>query len=100
MYPYPTNVDKFESEYVNDHVPLAKEKIKGMSKFIATRVVGTPTGDTPGFYRIAELHFPSMDLLKEALTSPGGQEAAGHAISISSGGIPVFLIAEEETIEF
>jgi uncharacterized protein (TIGR02118 family) len=100
LYPYPTDVEAFEKAYVDDHVPLAKEKIKGMSKFVATKVVGTPTGQTPPFYRIAELHFPSIDALKEALSSAGGQEAARHAISISSGGMPIFLVAEEEAITF
>jgi uncharacterized protein (TIGR02118 family) len=100
IYPYPKDVQAFEKAYMDEHVPLAKEKIKGMSKFIATKVVGTPTGQTPPFYRIAELHFPSIDALKEALSSAGGQEAAGHALSISSGGMPIFLVAEEETTTF
>jgi len=51
IYPYPTDPDSFEKAYVNDHVPLAKEKIKGMTKFVATRIVGTPDGQKPPFYR-------------------------------------------------
>jgi len=27
IYPYPTNVDEFESAYTNEHIPLAMEKI-------------------------------------------------------------------------
>ena len=100
MYPYPTDVDKFESDYVNEHLPLAKEKIPNVIRFVATKTIATPTGDTPAFYRIAELHFSSMESLKDALSSAGGQEAAGHAIAISSGGMPTFLIAEEETMSF
>ena len=99
MYPYPANVDKFESDYVNEHLPLAK-KIPNVTKFVATKAVAIPTGDTPAFYRIAELHFDSIESLKDALTAAGGQEAAGHAVAISSGGMPTFLIAEEESISF
>jgi uncharacterized protein (TIGR02118 family) len=54
IYPYPTDVDAFEKAYVDEHVPLAKEKIRGMTKFVATKAVGTPDGQKPPFYRIAE----------------------------------------------
>lgn len=100
IYPYPSNVDEFESVYTNDHLPLAMEKIKGMSKFVASHVVATPDGSQPPFYRIAELHFPSMEALQQAAASAGLQEAAAHAVSISTGGAPHFLVAEEETKEF
>jgi hypothetical protein len=38
--------------------------------------------------------------LKECLNSPGGQETAGHAVKISTGGAPVFLTAEVESLDF
>ena len=98
IYPYPTDPDAFEEVYVNDHVPMAKEKIKGMTKFVATKIVGTPDGRKPPFYRIAELHFGSVEALKESLSSPGAGQAIQHAISISTGGTPIVLVAEEETI--
>jgi len=100
IYPYPTDPDAFEKAYVNDHVPLAKEKIKGMTKFVATKIVGTPTGQKPPFYRIAELHFPSIEALKASVASPGAQQAVGHAMTISTGGSPIILVAEEETMTF
>jgi uncharacterized protein (TIGR02118 family) len=100
IYPFPSDVEAFERAYVEHHVPMAKEKIKGMTKFVATKVLGTPDDQTPPFYRIAELHFPSIEALKESAGSAGAQEAVAHAISISSGGRPIFLVAEEETITF
>jgi len=99
MYPYPSDVDKFERAYVDEHMPIA-QKIPNVKRFVATKVAATPTGDQPTFYRIAELYFESLDSLKEALGSEAGQAAAGHAVSISSGGMPTFLIAEEETMTF
>jgi uncharacterized protein (TIGR02118 family) len=98
IYPRPKDVEKFEHLYVTEHLPLAKEKIKGVTKFVATKAVGTPDGQPAPFYRIAELYFPSMEALKEAAVSAGGQEAVAHAISISTGGSPIILIAEEESI--
>ena len=100
IYPYPTDADAFEMAYTNEHVPLAKEKIKGMTKFVATRVVGAPDGLKPPFYRIAELYFQSMEALQQSASSPGTKEAAAHAVSISTGGAPIFLVAEEETTTF
>ncbi|HEU4387463.1 MAG TPA: EthD family reductase [Blastocatellia bacterium] len=100
IYPYPTDVEAFERTYVEDHVPLAATKFKGMTKFVASKVVGTPDGKKPPFYRIAELHFPSLAALKESAGSPGAQEAIAHAVKISSGGPPIALIAEEETTVF
>lgn len=100
IYPRPTDIEAFEKAYTDEHVPLAKEKIRGMTKFVATRVVGTPDGREAPFYRIAELHFPSTDALKQAASSSGAQEAVAHAVSISTGGSPIFLIAEEETTTF
>lgn len=52
---------------------------------------------TPPFYRIAELHFPSMQALEACAASEGGKEVLAHAVKISSGGPPIFLVAEEET---
>ena len=98
MYPMPTDVEAFDRAYNDEHVPLAKDSFKGMTKFVATKVLATPDGSPPKFYRIAELHFPSMDALKESAGSASAQEAIGHALKISSGGTPVFLIAEQESI--
>ena len=100
MYPRPTDVDAFEKVYREEHVPLAVEKIKGITKFAATKVVGTPDGSPPSFHRIAELYFPSMQALQESVASPGTQEAVAHAFKISTGGPPTVLVAEQETTTF
>ena len=100
IYPRPTDLEAFEKAYVGEHVPLAVEKIKGVTKFVATKVVGTPDGSTPPFYRIAELYFPSMEALQESAASPGTQEAVAHAFAISTGGPPIILVAEQETTTF
>ena len=99
VYPQPTNVEEFERAYLNDHVPLA-HKVKGMTKFVATRIVGTADGSTPPFFRVAELHFPSLEALQEAVADPSGQEAAAHAVAISTGGTPLIMVADEESVTF
>jgi uncharacterized protein (TIGR02118 family) len=101
LYPAPRDPSTFEREYVQDHAPMVSaQNFKGIQKFVASRVVGTADGSAPPFYRLAELHFPSMEALQEAAASPSAQKAVAHAISISSGGKPLFLVAEEETRTF
>ena len=101
LYPVPTDVNSFEQAYARDHSPMVTpENFKGLRKFIASKVVGTADGSPAPFHRIAELHFPSMEALQAAAASAVAQEVIAHALSISSGGPPVFLVAEEESTSF
>ena len=100
MYPRPLDIDAFEKLYQEEHVPMAVEKLSGKTKFVATKVVATPDGTPPPFYRIAEVHFPSLETLQACAQSEGGKETVAHAVEISSGGTPVFLIAEEQVFAF
>ncbi len=91
LYPSPRDVKAFERAYTQDHAPMVTPQ---------TFKVGTPDGSAPPFYRIAELHFPSMEALQAAAASAPAQKAVAHAVSISTGGKPVFLVAEEEAKTF
>jgi uncharacterized protein (TIGR02118 family) len=99
IYPTPTDVEAFEKLYQEEHVPMAVEKLAGKSRFVVSKVVGSPQGVAP-FYRIAEIYFPSMAALEACAASEGGRETVAHAVKISSGGTPLFLISESETFQF
>jgi uncharacterized protein (TIGR02118 family) len=99
IYPRPKDVEAFEKAYTNEHVPLAVAKLGGKTKIVATRVLGSPQG-VPPFYRIAEVYFPSMQALEACASAEGGKEALAHAVKISRGGAPIFLVTEEETFTF
>jgi len=99
MYPRPKDIDAFEKIYQNEHVPLAVAKLEGKTKIVATKVLASPQG-TPPFYRIAEIHFRSMADLEACAAPDGGKQALAHAVTISSGGPPIFLVAEEEIFTF
>ncbi|WP_337287427.1 EthD family reductase [Candidatus Methylomirabilis sp.] len=99
IYPRPTDIEAFEKVYQDEHVPMAVEKLVGKTKLVATKVLASPQG-TPPFYRIAEVHFPSMEALEACAASAGTKETLAHAVSISTGGTPIFLVAEEETFTF
>lgn len=101
LYPLPRDVKTFERAYTQDHAPMVTaENFKGIKKFVASKVVGTADGSAPPFSRIAELHFSSMEALQAAAASASAQKVVAHAVSISSGGKPTILIAEEETKTF
>jgi uncharacterized protein (TIGR02118 family) len=101
LYPTPRDVNTFEQAYTHDHAPMVTpQTFKGITKFVASKIVGTADGSAPPFHRIAELHFASLAALKAAAGSPPAQKAVAHAVSISTGGKPTFLIAEEETKNF
>lgn len=99
QYPRPKDVDAFEKAYQSQHVPMAIAKLAGKTKIVASKIVASPQG-TPAFYRIAEIHFPSRQALDACATSEGGKQTIANAVSISSGGPPIVLIAEEETFTF
>jgi uncharacterized protein (TIGR02118 family) len=99
MYPMPKDVQAFERLYQDEHVPMAVKKLGGKTKLVATKVQGSPQGK-PAFYRIAEVHFPSLEALQACAASAGGKETLAHAAKISSGGPPIMLIAEEQTFAF
>src|SRR5215472_17954401 len=91
IYPRPKDVDAFERIYQNEHVPLAVANLEGKTKIVATKVVDSPQ-NLPPFYRIAEVYFPSMEALEACAGSDGGRETLAHAVKISTGGAPIFLV--------
>ncbi|MEI8016166.1 MAG: EthD family reductase [Nitrospira sp.] len=101
IYPRPNDIDAFEKVYQVEHVPMAVEKLGGKTKtkIVATKVLASPQG-TPPFYRIVEVHFPSMEALETCAASAGAKETLAHAVSISNGGRPIFLVADEQTFTF
>ena len=96
IYPHPTDEQAFEREWTEKHQPLVEEKLKGMTRFVAARVVGSPHGRVPA-YRIAEAHFSNVAELNKCLESDGGKEVLAHAAAMSSGGAPIVLLCEEES---
>ena len=95
LYPPPTDVATFEHRYSSEHAPMVLEKVPGLNKFLAAKVLGTPAGAAP-YQRVAELYFDSIESLQAAMASPGGQATVAHAMEISTGGPPVVLIAEDD----
>jgi uncharacterized protein (TIGR02118 family) len=99
IYPRPQDEEAFEKSYKDEHVPLAESKLKGMTRFVATKIVSSPQGKVLA-YRIAEAHFSNMDDLNKCAESEGGKEVLAHAAKISTGGPPIVLVCEEESFVY
>jgi uncharacterized protein (TIGR02118 family) len=101
LYPTPRDPAAFERVYRDEHSPMVTPSaFPGLTRFVASRITGTADGSPAPFARVAELHFPSLAALQAAAGTDGAKRAVAHAISISSGGPPQFLIAEETTTTF
>ncbi len=97
---YAGTFEAFEKLYQEEHVPMIPDKLVGRTRFVVTRVAGTSKGTRPPFYRVAEVYFPSLQAFQACAQSDGGRETVAHAVEISSGGTPLFLVAEELTLIF
>jgi uncharacterized protein (TIGR02118 family) len=102
LYPYAKDQEAFEQAYTTEHIPMVGQiakKLGRCTKVVYTRVLMSPQGASP-FCRIAELHYPSLEALQADFSTPEAQELGAHAASISTGGIAISLVCEEETESF
>lgn len=91
-YGPPEDPAAFDEHYASTHVPLV-EKIPGLRRFEAGKVLGTPDGTAAPFYYLAELSFDNADELQTAMGSSEGQAAGADVATFASGGVTM-MIAE------
>lgn len=96
IYPRPRDEAAFEQAYRDIHLPMVEQNLKGLNRYVAAKVTGSPQGATRT-YRICEAHFSTTQALNECLASDGCREWLEHAKSISSGGPPIVLLCDEES---
>lgn len=94
LYPQPIDAEQFDKAYAAEHIPLCREKLKGM-KLVVTHIKAAAAGESP-YYLMAEVWAPSIEALQGFLGTPDGQAVAGHAFGISTGGPPTVLFTEED----
>ena len=99
IYPRPKDVEAFDKAYADEHVPMAVNNFAGKTKIVATKFLGAPDGPAP-FHVMAEVHFPTMEALQACAASEAGKSTLAHGLSISTGGPPIILIAEEQVFNF
>jgi uncharacterized protein (TIGR02118 family) len=89
LYGHPDDPAAFEEYYSNTHMPMVP-KIPHLLRLEAARVVATPDGSEPPYYRIFECYFEDMERLQSGMSSPEGQAASNDLPSFATGGATIF----------
>ena len=95
MYPQPTDTAVFDARYRDEHLPMAGDCFKRAKGFTALEGVLSPTTVKPAYHALAILEYASLQDLQVDVSSEGAQKAVAHAVEISTGGPPVFLVCED-----
>lgn len=90
LYGHPGDPAAFESYYNSTHMEIAN-KIPGVTRWELTRFTGSADGGKPAFYRMAELHFPSLEEMEKSLQSPEGMAALRDLPNFATGGATVMV---------
>jgi uncharacterized protein (TIGR02118 family) len=86
----PTDPAAFEEYYANTHMPLV-DKIPNLLRYEAARVVATPDGSEPPYYRIFEGYFEDIEQLQSSLSTPEGQAPPNDIPNFATGGATIFI---------
>lgn len=95
MYPVPKDPKAFDRAYREEHLPYAGPRLKGALGVVSKRIASAP-GNSPRYYAVSDVTFPSLGALQECAGSAGGKEALDHAAAISSGGPPTILVLTDD----
>jgi uncharacterized protein (TIGR02118 family) len=67
------------------------DKIPNFQRYEAARIVATPDGTEPPYYRIFEMYFDDMERLQGSLSTPEGQAAPNDIPNFATGGAKIFI---------
>src|SRR6185436_12573031 len=95
LYPTPTDPNEFDRRYEREHLPMGKASLVGATGLSSHRILGAPGGKSP-FARLTEVSFPTLKAVQECAALPAAQKTLAHAVEISTGGAPHFMILEQE----
>ena len=95
LYAPPTDPAAFDEHYTSVHIPLA-QAMPGLVRAETSKVVGTPDGSPPAFFRTADLYFEDADAMQAAFASDHGRETASDAVQLAkrTGSSVTFLVAQ------
>lgn len=90
LYNHPTDPAAFDKYYEETHIPIAA-KIPNVKRFEAGKAIGTPSGNAPPYYYVAELYFDSVQELEASFASEDGQAAVRDTGVFATGGLTIFI---------
>ena len=89
-YGAPEDPAAFEGYYTSTHIPLV-QKIPGLRRFEAGKILATPDGSPPPYFYLAELSFDDVPALQAAMETPEGAAAGGDLANFASGGVTMMI---------
>ena len=89
LYGPPADPSAFEEHYSSRHRPLVA-KMPSVQRFEASRVVGTPDGGEPPYYRIAELCSTAHRTSRRRWAPTKAMPPCGHP-NFATGGATVVI---------
>lgn len=95
LYPTPADPEQFDQRYEREHLPMGKANLVGATGLASYRILASPAGKSP-FARLTEVSCPTLKAIQECAALPGAQKTMAHAVEISTGGTPHFMILEQE----
>jgi uncharacterized protein (TIGR02118 family) len=90
LYGQPQSAEGFEKYYAETHMPIAA-KMQGVRKIELSKVVATPEGGAPPYYRLADLYFDDMAHMNSVMSSPEAKAAVGDLPNFATGGVTVLI---------
>ncbi len=90
LYGPPKDAAAFEKYYADTHLPLAS-KMQGVNKIELSKVVGTPDGSAPTFYRMADLYFNDADHMKRVMDTPEAKATVADLANFATGGVTILV---------
>ncbi len=96
LYPHPREPEAFERQYVEEHLPLMREIVGPDTPLPTYKTVSGPKRSA-AYYRVAEIHFPSMEALTRFIQrSERLEEGRRSSNALSTGGTPIVLMCERQ----
>jgi len=89
LYGQPKDPAAFEKYYAETHMPIARKM--DVRKVELSKVIGTPTGGAPAFYRVADIYFDDLAHLQRSMSSPEGKATAGDLPNFATGGVTLLI---------
>jgi uncharacterized protein (TIGR02118 family) len=96
LYGHPHDSEAFDKYYQEAHIPIAK-RMQGLRRWTIGKVLGTPGGNPPPYYYVADLYMESREEFEQLLASPEGQAAVADVPNYATGGV-TFLYTEVEEV--
>jgi uncharacterized protein (TIGR02118 family) len=93
----PPDPEEYEAYYRETHMPLV-ERVPGVHKVRIGKVVGTPTGEEPGYWLMSEVYFEGASALETAMRSPEMRVAMDDVPNFAVDGQVTIMYCDTEDI--